>query len=295
MALELIDQEVLLQSAFNGNRRELSRLLTHLEKGMKLNLPENAPPRKSTVLGITGPPGVGKSTLIGRIINYWKERNQNVAVLAIDPSSPRSGGALLGDRVRMDSADSGDLVFVRSLSTGGHPGGISSSLVSMIDLLSYCGWENIVIETVGSGQSEIKIVAFADKILLVDGPDRGDIIQAEKAGIIELADIVVINKSDLPGSTNAAESIRSSLSFGDAKSSPEVILVSAQKNEGVEEMMNLVENCHTPDWRERIKLKERLISLWDSRLLASPEFNRIIGDLQTGSISLDDALDELAR
>ena len=295
MALELIDQEVLLQSAFNGNRRELSRLLTHLEKGMKLNLPENAPPRKSTVLGITGPPGVGKSTLIGRIINYWKERNQNVAVLAIDPSSPRSGGALLGDRVRMDSADSGDLVFVRSLSTGGHPGGISSSLISMIDLLSYCGWENIVIETVGSGQSEIKIVAFADKILLVDGPDRGDIIQAEKAGIIELADIVVINKSDLPGSTNAAESIRSSLSFGDAKSSPEVILVSAQKNEGVEEMMNLVENCHTPDWRERIKLKERLISLWDSRLLSSPEFNRIIGDIQTGSISLDDALDELAR
>ena len=291
----MIDQEVLLQSAFNGNRRELSRLLTHLEKGMKLNLPENAPPRKSTVLGITGPPGVGKSTLIGRIINYWKERNQNVAVLAIDPSSPRSGGALLGDRVRMDSADSGDLVFVRSLSTGGHPGGISSSLISMIDLLSYCGWENIVIETVGSGQSEIKIVAFADKILLVDGPDRGDIIQAEKAGIIELADIVVINKSDLPGSTNAAESIRSSLSFGDAKSSPEVILVSAQKNEGIEEMMNLVENCHTPDWRERIKLKERLISLWDSRLLASPEFNRIIGDLQTGSISLDDALDELAR
>ena len=291
----MIDQEVLLQSAFNGNRRELSRLLTHLEKGMKLNLPENAPPRKSTVLGITGPPGVGKSTLIGRIINYWKERNQNVAVLAIDPSSPRSGGALLGDRVRMDSADSGDQVFVRSLSTGGHPGGISTSLISMIDLLSYCGWENIVIETVGSGQSEIKIVAFADKILLVDGPDRGDIIQAEKAGIIELADIVVINKSDLPGSTNAAESIRSSLSFGDAKSSPEVILVSAQKNEGVEEMMNLVENCHTPDWRERIKLKERLISLWDSRLLASPEFNRIIGDLQTGSISLDDALDELAR
>ena len=291
----MIDQEVLLQSAFNGNRRELSRLLTHLEKGMKLNLPENAPPRKSTVLGITGPPGVGKSTLIGRIINYWKERNQNVAVLAIDPSSPRSGGALLGDRVRMDSADSGDLVFVRSLSTGGHPGGISSSLISMIDLLSYCGWENIIIETVGSGQSEIKIVAFADKILLVDGPDRGDIIQAEKAGIIELADIVVINKSDLPGSTNAAESIRSSLSFGEAKLSPEVILVSAQKNEGVEEMMNLVENCHTPDWRERIKLKERLISLWDSRLLASPEFNRIIGDLQTGSISLDDALDELAR
>jgi LAO/AO transport system kinase len=172
---------------------------------------------------------------------------------------------------------------------------MSSSLISMIELLSYCGWENIVIETVGSGQSEIKIVAFADKIILVDGPDRGDIVQAEKAGIIELADIIAINKSDLPGSAKAAESIRSSLSFTDAKESPEVILVSAQKNEGIEKMMDLVEYRDTPEWRERIKIKERLISLWDSRLLSSPNLNRVIEELQTGSISLDDALDELVR
>ena len=290
-----MNPEVLLQSASNGNRRDLSRLLTYLERGINLNLPENSASRKSTVLGVTGPPGVGKSTLIGRIINYWKERNQNVAVLAIDPSSPRSGGALLGDRLRMDSADSGDSVFVRSLSAGGQPGGMSSSLISMIELLSYCGWENIVIETVGSGQSEIKIVAFADKIILVDGPDRGDIVQAEKAGIIELADIIAINKSDLPGSVKAAESIRSSLSFTDAKESPEVILVSAQKNEGIEKMMDLVEYRDTPEWRERIKIKERLMSLWDSRLLSSPNLNRVIEELQTGSISLDDALDELVR
>jgi len=295
VALELMNPEVLLQSALNGNRRDLSRLLTYLERGINLDIPENYASRKSTVLGVTGPPGVGKSTLIGRIINYWKERNQNVAVLAIDPSSPRSGGALLGDRLRMDSADSGDLVFVRSLSAGGQPGGMSSSLISMIELLSYCGWENIVIETVGSGQSEIKIVAFADKIILVDGPDRGDIVQAEKAGIIELADIIAINKSDLPGSAKAAESIRSSLSFTDAKESPEVILVSAQKNEGIEKMMDLVEYRDTPEWRERIKIKERLISLWDSRLLSSPNLNRVIEELQTGSISLDDALDELVR
>ena len=290
-----MNPEVLLQSALNGNRRDLSRLLTYLERGINLDLPENSTSRKSTVLGVTGPPGVGKSTLIGRIINYWKERNQNVAVLAIDPSSPRSGGALLGDRLRMDSADSGDSVFVRSLSAGGQPGGMSSSLISMIELLSYCGWENIVIETVGSGQSEIKIVAFADKIILVDGPDRGDIVQAEKAGIIELADIIAINKSDLPGSAKAAESIRSSLSFTDAKESPEVILVSAQKNEGIEKMMDLVEYRDTPEWRERIKIKERLMSLWDSRLLSSPNLNRVIEELQTGSISLDDALDELVR
>ena len=290
-----MSQDSLLESAANGNRRDLSRLLTHLEKGMKLNLPENTPSRKSSVMGITGPPGVGKSSLIGRIISHWNSRNQNVAVLAIDPSSPRSGGALLGDRVRMDSADSGELVYVRSLSTKGQPGGMSSSLISMIELLSYCGWENIIIETVGSGQSEIKIVAFADKIILVDGPDRGDIIQAEKAGIIELADIIVINKSDLPGAIKAAESVRSSLSFADGKTSPQVVLVSSQRNEGIDELMDLVENCDSPDWRERIKIRERLISLWDSRLLSSPDLNRVLSEVQTGSISLDDALDDLAR
>ena len=101
-----MDQDSLLKSAANGNRRDLSRLLTYLEQGMKLNFPESNPSMKSSVTGITGPPGVGKSSLIGRIISYWNSRNQNVAVLAIDPSSPRSGGALLGDRVIMDSADS---------------------------------------------------------------------------------------------------------------------------------------------------------------------------------------------
>ena len=113
MALELTDQDSLLKSAANGNRRDLSRLLTYVERGVRLNFPENPSPRESSVIGITGPPGVGKSSLIGRIISYWNSRNQNVAVLAIDPSSPRSGGALLGDRVRMESADSGELVYVR--------------------------------------------------------------------------------------------------------------------------------------------------------------------------------------
>ena len=168
--------------AKQGNRRELARLLTIIESGEKLSINE---PSESWVLGVTGPPGVGKSTLIGVMIEEWVGRGEKVAVLAIDPSSPKSGGALLGDRMRMSSADNGESVFIRSLATRNHPGGLMPFLDSMINLLCYCGWTKIIIETVGSGQSEIRIVAFANRIMLVDGPDRGDIVQAEKAGIIE--------------------------------------------------------------------------------------------------------------
>ncbi len=286
-------KEKLLQSAFEGSRRDLSRLLSMIERGEELTIPEKKYDPDYMILGITGPPGVGKSTLVGRIISYWKDRGKKVAVLAIDPSSPRTGGALLGDRLRMDSADSGEGVFVRSLSTRGNPGGISASLMAMSRLLAYCGWEKIIIETVGSGQSELKIVAFADKIILVDGPDRGDIIQAEKAGIIELADLVVVNKSDVPSALKVAENIRSSFSFSNQNDSPEVILVSAEMNDGIDEMMNLIQSAESPLWRSRIKIRERLLSLWDHRLMSSPKLNQVIDDIETGSISLEDGLEIL--
>lgn len=286
-------KEKLLQSAFEGSRRDLSRLLSMVERGEELTIPEKEYDPDYMILGITGPPGVGKSTLVGRIISYWKDRGKKVAVLAIDPSSPRTGGALLGDRLRMDSADSGEGVFVRSLSTRGNPGGISASLMAMSRLLAYCGWEKIIIETVGSGQSELKIVAFADKIILVDGPDRGDIIQAEKAGIIELADLVVVNKSDVPSALKVAENIRSSFSFSNQNDSPEVILVSAEMNDGIDEMMNLIQSAESPLWRSRIKIRERLLSLWDHRLMSSPKLNQVIDDIETGSISLEDGLEIL--
>ena len=293
MALELTGKQKLVQSAFEGSRRDLSRLLSMIERGEELTIPEKEYDPDYMILGITGPPGVGKSTLVGRIISYWKDRGKKVAVLAIDPSSPRTGGALLGDRLRMDSADSGEGVFVRSLSTRGNPGGISASLMAMSRLLAYCGWEKIIIETVGSGQSELKIVAFADKIILVDGPDRGDIIQAEKAGIIELADLVVVNKSDVPSALKVAENIRSSFSFSNQNDTPEVILVSAEMNDGIDEMMNLIQSAESPLWRSRIKIRERLLSLWDHRLMSSPNLNQVIEDIETGSISLEDGLEIL--
>ena len=277
----------LLQEARGGNRRSLSKLLTLVEEG------NPSPVERGTglSLGITGPPGVGKSSLIGKMIDVWVDRGESVAVLAVDPSSPRSGGALLGDRMRMTNADSSDLVFIRSLATRNHPGGLMDCLTPMVDILSECSWENIVIETVGAGQSEIRVVAFADRILLVDGPDRGDIIQAEKAGIMELADLIVINKSDLPEAERAAKAVKSGLSVGENETTPDVLLVSAHSGEGIEEMVDALANTTTSPDRERLRVRERLISAWDSTLLTSNELENTLQELEKGSITLQEAVD----
>ncbi|MEC8939188.1 MAG: GTP-binding protein [Candidatus Thermoplasmatota archaeon] len=277
----------LLQEARDGNRRSLSKLLTLVEEG------NPSPVERGTglSLGITGPPGVGKSSLIGKMIDVWVDRGESVAVLAVDPSSPRSGGALLGDRMRMTNADSSDLVFIRSLATRNHPGGLMDCLTPMVDILSECSWENIVIETVGAGQSEIRVVAFADRILLVDGPDRGDIIQAEKAGIMELADLIVINKSDLPEAERAAKAVKSGLSVGEDETTPDVLLVSAHSGEGIEEMVDALANTTTSPDRERLRVRERLISAWDSTLLTSNELENTLQELEKGSITLQEAVD----
>ena len=160
----------------------------------------------------------------------------------------------------------------------------------MIDCLAACGWNRIVIETVGSGQSDYRIAAFADRILLVDGPDRGDIVQAEKAGIIELADIIVVNKSDLEGSEQAAEAITSSLSMD--TSPPSVHLVCSHDGTGIEELIHDIENC-VPESRSGLRARERLISAWDSRLLNHPELIRVIELLESGRITLEDAIREI--
>ena len=193
--------------------------------------------------------------------------------------------------MRMTNADSSDLVFIRSLATRNHPGGLMDCLTPMVDILSECSWENIVIETVGAGQSEIRVVAFADRILLVDGPDRGDIIQAEKAGIMELADLIVINKSDLPEAERAAKAVKSGLSVGENETTPDVLLVSAHSGEGIEEMVDALASTTTSPDRERLRVRERLISAWDSTLLTSNELENTLQELEKGSITLQEAVD----
>ena len=279
-----------LTLAKQGNRRELARLLTQIESGEKLPLDQFD---ESWVLGVTGPPGVGKSTLIGVMIEEWVNRGERVAVLAIDPSSPKSGGALLGDRMRMSSADNGESVFIRSIATRNHPGGLMPFLDSMINLLSYCGWTKIVIETVGSGQSEIRIIAFANRIMLVDGPDRGDIIQAEKAGIIELADIIVVNKSDLPNADSAAFSIKKSLDLSDKNNDTIVMQTSSIQQKGISDLVEKLDHMAINKERNILRIKERLLSRWDYKLLSNSSLGDILLDLESGAINLDEAIELL--
>ena len=194
----------------------------------------------------------------------------------------------------MEGSDIGEKVFVRSIASGNSPGGISPRIWPMCRALSLCGWSRIVVETVGTGQSEFRIAALADRLLLVDGPDRGDIIQAEKAGILELADIIAVNKSDLPGSSLAAQSIRSSLDLTDGDSR-EVLLVSALEGSGIEKLASAIDSCEPNIGRNEVIMREMLISEWDSVLLSHPEIDEVIRKLCDNSITIGDAIDSLRK
>ena len=291
MELELSKIDELLDLAKSGDRRSLSRLITEIEQSQD---PPKLHSESIWTLGVTGPPGSGKSTLIGKLVMYWSNLGERVAVLALDPSSPISGGSFLADRIRMEGGDIGENVFVRSIASGNSPGGISPRIWPMCHALSLCGWSRIVIETVGTGQSEFRIAALADRLLLVDGPDRGDIIQAEKAGILELADIIAVNKSDLPGSSLAAQSIRTSLDLTD-DDSREVLLVSALEGSGIEKLASTIDSCEPNSGRNEVIMREMLISEWDSILLSHPEIDEVIRKLCDSSITIGDAINSLRK
>ncbi len=285
----MTDISDLLESAKLGDRRSLSMLISAISES-------GDPPSINTatgwILGVTGPPGSGKSTLIGQMVRKWASSGERVAVLALDPTSPLSGGSLLADRIRMEGDDLRENVFVRSIPSGKTPGAISPILWPICGVLTECGWTRIIVETVGTGQSEFRIAALVDRLLLVDGPDRGDIIQAEKAGILELADVIAVNKSDLPGASSAAQHIRSSLSLA-SDDNREVVLVSAKEGHGIQELVEIIEKCEPQNTRGKMMMMERLISEWDAALVSHPEIDNIISELCDGSITVRQAIEIL--
>ncbi len=274
------------------DRREISRTLTAIESGEQIEIKSRQRTSEWAVLGITGPPGVGKSCVVDHLVRSWINRGEKVAILAIDPSSPVSGGALLGDRMRMSSVDEGEGVFLRSIATRNLPGGLPARLEKMIDFLIQEGWNRIIIETVGSGQSEVRIVAVADRLLLIEGPDRGDVIQAEKAGIMELADIIAVNKADLSGAEQAAADIRLALEMADSEPAP-VLICSAETGQGVSELIAALDQLQSARGPAIARARERLIAYHQELLLSHPDFSDVLKGLSAGQLTIEEAMKAL--
>ncbi|HEY8439002.1 MAG TPA: methylmalonyl Co-A mutase-associated GTPase MeaB [Candidatus Limnocylindrales bacterium] len=205
----------LTAAALGGDRRALARVLTAVENRTPLAEPAlrilYPKAGRAHVVGITGPPGAGKSTLVAALIGELRRAGRSVAVVAVDPSSPITGGALLGDRVRMQAyADDGD-VFIRSMAARGHAGGLASTTSAATAVLDAVGFDVVFVETVGTGQSEVEVAAAADTTVVLEAPEMGDEVQAIKAGLLEVADLVVVNKGDKPGAQRTAAQLRAML------------------------------------------------------------------------------------
>lgn len=195
------------------------------------------------VIGVTGPPGAGKSTIVDRFIQFERDRNKKVAVIAVDPSSPFSGGAILGDRLRMQTHATDPGVFIRSMASRGHLGGISIATAGAIKVFDAAGFDTIIIETIGVGQTEVEVIELADLILLTLVPGMGDEIQAMKAGIMEIADLFLVNKSDIDGADRLKLEIEYMMMLGpeqDEASIPPIKLASAKNNTGTEDLYNSI-------------------------------------------------------
>ncbi len=317
----------LAQSILDGNRRALARLLTWIE---------NEDPRgfaeldalfphtgKAFLIGVTGAPGTGKSSLVNRIaLHYRREYGRKVAIVAVDPSSPFTGGAVLGDRVRMRDLHGDPGVFIRSMASRGSLGGLAQATARVVQAFDAAGYEVILIETVGAGQAEVDIAKLAHTTLVVEAPGLGDDVQAIKAGILEIADILVVNKADRPGVENTERALRGMLELAhpvrrvfrhhgksmvvDAPMTndietwiPPIQRTVATEGTGIAELVTAIEKHadhlrQNGDWdkRNRVRLQAELEDLLRETLMARlrrrvpPEaFNRVLDDLVARRIS----------
>lgn len=292
----------LLKQFQQGNRRALARLITLLSHGkcVKDILESLTPPSTSSlVIALTGSAGVGKSTLTGKLIELIRDQSLTVAVLACDPQSPLSGGSLLGDRFRMPTSPD-DGIFIRSLATPGGLGAILSQLPEMIQLLRAFGFDVILIETVGAGQGDTQIHQLVDVMVLLVQPETGDELQWEKAGVLEVADVVVIHKADLPGAENTEAQINNMLTLSH-QARPDVLRVSSRSIEQVKALWNVIHSRphrdYTGNAQELLQSCIKLLTqqFHQSQQHATNEINELLQQWQSGEISRHEASVQLGR
>jgi LAO/AO transport system kinase len=252
--------EELIAGVRGGDRRALARAISLVEDGDALAYPlvrELYPETGSArVVGVTGPPGVGKSSLIGALVAHIREREQTVGVVSVDPSSPFSRGALLGDRIRLSDHFLDPGVFIRSMGTRGHLGGLAEASLQAVLLLDAAGKDVVFVETVGAGQSEVEVTGIADTILLVLMPGSGDSVQALKAGIMEIPDVIAINKMDHAAAKTMLNEVRSIVALAEPAERPAILLTGALDGENVPALWDALEE-HRAALERDGRLEER--------------------------------------
>ena len=283
-----------MDDLLTGGRRPLARLLTRIENGdpsVRPLLPELfAAGRGAHVVGVTGPPGSGKSTLVNALITEWRRRGRRVGILAVDPSSPYTRGAILGDRIRMMEHAADRDVFMRSMASRGELGGVAATTWIAAAALDAAGYDPVLIETVGAGQSEVEVARLAETTLVVEVPEMGDEVQAIKAGLLEVADLIAVNKGDRPGADRAARQLRAMLSTAGGRverKPPPVMITTATTGEGVSALADAIEK-HRDAARQPIEARDR----------AAHQVRRALADLAArraaASAAWDATLDAVA-
>ncbi len=290
----------ILEDFFKGDTRALARVITRVENRSadSLEILRQLFPKtgKSQIIGITGSPGVGKSSLVDRLAVAYRQRQNTVGIIAVDPSSPFTGGAILGDRIRMQSPGVDPGIYIRSMATRGNLGGLAAATADVVTVLDAAGKNPVIVETVGVGQDEIEIARLADVSLVVLVPGMGDDIQALKAGIMEIADIFVINKCDRPGVEKMERAIVAMLSLAQREDGwiPPIVKTVATQGEGIAELVEVIDRCyHTFETsairaqkkrdaaRQRLmtQLQERLVNAAVQEAFSNGDLDRIVGDI----------------